>query len=366
MLPEGSSDMKHFVFIGTKDSPEFIGKQYKISYFNPFKFVQGKEFTEIKDVDLLYRSNNKAYLDLLNSFFKEFKNVDVIIANWINPFHPEWLLSHFPNTVKIYGCIDDPVSTYTRTTGSIWAFDGAFYSSPGYDDSLFMSEFLDKMGIESYWWPMSWGKVTENHIKVVQDSWGSKTKGVIYIGNLYGPKFNRLVKFKKNLGKDFNIYGRWPLNGYAGMLLGPVKFFGRLGGCSKADYFPYRVKQLSESEKTAEYLKHKICFNLHYSEKRETGNIRMFESVYYGNMLLCDKAAQNAHEVIFKDNKEAIFYEDIFDAIEKAQYFLVHDNEREKIAKAGFERYCREYDYDRCLLDFLNWAGSINIKRNVC
>lgn len=353
------SDLIEVVFIGTETQLKIINDKYRIHYFNPFKYYPSKSFTDIQRLDDMYRSNDKAYKELLQSFYDAYKDVDIIVANWVNPFHPEWLHMYFPKAIKIYGCIDDPVTTYKRTAASIWAFDGAFYVSPGYDDHFYMDEILNKMGVPAYWWPMSYGRVTEAHIKRVKESFAHKKGSIVYIGNLYGPKFERLVAFKKAFGKDFSIYGRWPLAGFGGMILGPFKFFGKLGGSQKRTFFPYRVRSISEQEKEQIYLDSKICLNMHYSINRETGNMRMYESVYWGTMLLCDKAAKNAHERIFEPDKEAVYYDNIEDAMEKAAYYLSHDEAREKIAMAGFERYCREYDADRQMLLFLEWCSSL-------
>lgn len=353
------SNLIEVVFIGTENQTKIINNNYRIHYFNPFKYYPSKSFTDIQNVENLYRSNDRPYKELLQSFYDTYKDVDVIVANWVNPFHPEWLFMNFPDAIKIYGCIDDPVTTYKRTAASIWAFDGAFYVSPGYDDCFYMDEILKAMGVPSFWWPMSYGRITNEHVMRVRESFKSKTKSIVYIGNLYGPKFERLVKFKKAFGKDFSIYGRWPLAGFGGMLLGPFRFFGKLGGSQKSCFFPYRVRSITEQEKEQIYLDSKICLNMHYSINRETGNMRMYECVYWGNMLLCDKAAQDAHERIFKPDIEAVYYDNIEDAMEKAAYFLNHDAEREKIALAGFERYCRDYDTDKQLLLFLDWCISL-------
>jgi spore maturation protein CgeB len=77
-------------------------------------------------------------------------------------------------------------------------------------------------------------------------------------------------------------------------------------------------------------------------------------------MLLCDKAGMNAHERIFEPGKEAVFYDSTEDAIEKIKYYLQHDNEREKIARAGFARVHRDYDGETHLKKFLDWASALD------
>src|SRR5262249_4919104 len=79
----------------------------------------------------------------------------------------------------------------------------------------------------------------------------------------------------------------------------------------------------------------------------------------HGLMLLCDKGGCNAHEKIFVPDKEAVFYDSIEDAIEKIEYYLQHDDERERIARAGFERVHRDYDGEMNLKRFLDWASNL-------
>ena len=105
---------------------------------------------------------------------------------------------------------------------------------------------------------------------------------------------------------------------------------------------------------------------MHLSETpMETGNMRMYEVPAHGMMLLCDKAGLNAHEQIFKRDKEAVFYDSIEDAIEKIEYYLQHDEERERIARAGFARVHRDYDWELGLKNFLDWASGLPKKRQV-
>ena len=82
----------------------------------------------------------------------------------------------------------------------------------------------------------------------------------------------------------------------------------------------------------------------------------MYEVTAHGGMLLCDKAGRNAHAQIFEPDKEAVFYDSMEDAIEKIEYYLAHEGEREKIARAGFARAWKDYDAETNLKKFLDWA----------
>jgi spore maturation protein CgeB len=76
-------------------------------------------------------------------------------------------------------------------------------------------------------------------------------------------------------------------------------------------------------------------------------------------MMVCDKAAANAHARIFEPDREAVYYDSIEQAIEAIEYYLAHDEERVRIAKAGFERFWRDYEWESNLLKFLKWCESL-------
>ena len=49
----------------------------------------------------------------------------------------------------------------------------------------------------------------------------------------------------------------------------------------------------------------------------------------------------------YKDGKEIVIYKDINDMIDKIKYYLEHNEEREAIAKAGYERTLQEHTYEK-------------------
>ena len=77
-------------------------------------------------------------------------------------------------------------------------------------------------------------------------------------------------------------------------------------------------------------------------------------------MQICDKAALNSNEEIFKDGKEIIYYDNINDAKEKIRYFLNNKKERIEIAINGFNRFHKEYlfyeNYESMIVKLLNNA----------
>lgn len=86
-------------------------------------------------------------------------------------------------------------------------------------------------------------------------------------------------------------------------------------------------------EKAAERIGNsKIGFNI---AMKDDLNMRCFETMATGTMLLTDRISHI--EELFEDRKHLVLYDGLDDMVEKAKYYLAHDEEREKIAQAGYE-----------------------------
>ena len=375
--------MKNIVVMAREAPPRTVGDGITVHAFDPSRHVPVVELADLKNIDLLWRGQDARYARLLIDFESRFATFDVLVANWVNPFHPEWLANRFPSMVKIYGCIDDPHSSYRRTVGSLFAFDAAFGTTPSYAPGLSMEHALKQWGVpETTWCPLSaWVdppprlEVTPDHERDIEANWKSRPAGVLYVGGFYPSKYNRLVEWKRALGAELSIYGRWPLNGRADLaarLVGKLTNIGperlrramRIAGWEdfvghRSKGFLGRVRSLTNSERAREYFRHRIALNMHLSIRRETGNLRMYEAPFHGLMLLCDRGADDLHKTIFEEDREAVFYDDVEDGIDKARYYLKNDSARERIARAGYERVVREYTSDKCLLRFLKWATRV-------
>jgi glycosyltransferase involved in cell wall biosynthesis len=352
---------------------------YSIDSLDPVPYFRGthsrwrrapllRKLNEANSIDIMYRERYPPYMRFVCDFVDRFKDADLLVLATYNPIHPEVLCNELEKPIKVLGFVDDPISTYVRGVPYLWAFDGAFYISPSYNDQFQFKEALERWGCpQSYWWPLvppsvgdrggSWPLTAPRAEALKQGDcfFRDRDLDLIYVGQHYGPKVDRLIQLKKSFGSRFQIYGRWPLAGYSGaarLLKGKPALWSR-------------VHAISDEERTALYYRTKIGFNMHLSERpMETGNMRMYEVPAHGMMLLCDKAGLNAHERIFEPGKEAVFYDSIEDAVEKIEYYLKHDEEREKIARAGFARVLSAYDGELNLRNFLDWAAGLPKKRS--
>lgn len=314
------------------------------------RYVKSRSVLQAEGIDRLYRERDPQYLRFLRDFVARYRDYDLIVMWTFNPLHPEVLCRELPRPRKILGFIDDPGSTYLRGIPYLWAFDGAFYASPSYNATSSFPDALERWGCPQHWWlPLS--PAPEGLPRPVSDDFFEKRDlDLVYVGNHYSAKIDRLIRLKRHFGARLRIHGRWPLHGYSGWMRA-------LGG---KRVFPHRVTPLTNQERRALYLRTRIGINLHYSDTpNETGNMRMYEVPAHGMMLLCDKAGMDGHARIFRPGEEAVFYDSMEDAIEKAEHYLAHDRERIAIAKRGFERVRKDYQWERNFLAFLDWGCQI-------
>lgn len=88
--------------------------------------------------------------------------------------------------------------------------------------------------------------------------------------------------------------------------------------------------------------------NLHFSKHVINGELvdqlkgRVFEVTLCGGFLLCEYAP--IIEKFFEIDKEIVCFKTVEEAVEKINYYLKHDAEREKIAQAGYIRANRDYE----------------------
>ncbi len=96
----------------------------------------------------------------------------------------------------------------------------------------------------------------------------------------------------------------------------------------------------------------KICFNIHGDiAAGHFVNMRMFEVTGVGSLLLTEYNPEITD--IFIPDKEIVCYNCIEEAIEKINYYLSHDDERQKIAMAGQEKCLKNYSYEPLALEYI-------------
>lgn len=106
------------------------------------------------------------------------------------------------------------------------------------------------------------------------------------------------------------------------------------------------------------YRKSRIVFN---TAATDDLNMRVFEATATGSFLLTENIP-TIHE-LYDDGVHLVTYDSIPDAIEKARYYIEHEDEREKIAQAGMLRTLKHHTYKNRIetaLEIINQKEAIN------
>jgi len=125
-------------------------------------------------------------------------------------------------------------------------------------------------------------------------------------------------------------------------------------------YKNIRLKQLNDMMNCT-----KICLTTNHTDTESAGwSARMVEAMASGILVLSPNIPPMEKEG-FIDKKTVIFYKtrDMNDLIEKVKYYLNHEEEREKIAKAGMEMVRKDHNWDvriKKLFNILKEEGIIN------
>jgi glycosyltransferase involved in cell wall biosynthesis len=103
------------------------------------------------------------------------------------------------------------------------------------------------------------------------------------------------------------------------------------------DRTPIRPIPVEEYVKSLAATKIGLCFLSKWNRNRSAG--RTFEIPAVGRFLLAERTPD--HLSYFEEGKEAEFFSSAKELVEKAKYYLDHEDEREAIARAGHERCVR-------------------------
>ncbi|NOZ26199.1 MAG: glycosyltransferase [Nitrospirae bacterium] len=97
-------------------------------------------------------------------------------------------------------------------------------------------------------------------------------------------------------------------------------------------------------ERMAEvYSRSRIVFN---NAVNNDLNMRVFEVLCSGSLLLTDEADGSGLTDLFKDRKHLVIYHDKDELVELVKYYLDNDDEREKIAAEGMKEVLQKHTYD--------------------
>jgi spore maturation protein CgeB len=250
------------------------------------------------------------------------EQIDAVIVDNSHPYHPDFL-----RTVPVYKVLrtsDGPACAYDRDFAYLHAYDHVLYHSPAYSRDLAMADKLAYAGARrADFWPMGvWDAAfdptrTEDTILAAE-----RDIDVIFIGAMHLDKMPLLARVKKALGRRCRMHGLAGLkrNAYFNLTFG----------------FPGWVRPVRVEQYVSLYQRARIGFNVHNRGDYTVGNYRLFELPANGVMQLSDGGDYLSR--FFDVGSEIVSYRGADDLIDRIRWYLTHDAERERIARAGFRR----------------------------
>ncbi len=85
-------------------------------------------------------------------------------------------------------------------------------------------------------------------------------------------------------------------------------------------------------------------------------NMRVFEALASGSLLLTNDLAENGQAELFEDGVDLVTYRDQAELLTQIEWYLKHEDEREQIARAGRQRVLAEHTYDHRMRTILEAA----------
>lgn len=107
-------------------------------------------------------------------------------------------------------------------------------------------------------------------------------------------------------------------------------------GDTGAKLAPYQKGWLSGDEYSKAINGAKICLAFLNREVSDNYTSRSIEIPACGAFMLAERT--EAHSALFKEGEEAAFFGDDEEMIDRVRYYITHDVERQRIARAGHER----------------------------
>lgn len=114
------------------------------------------------------------------------------------------------------------------------------------------------------------------------------------------------------------------------------------------------IGQMDFNKMSEVYCASKIGFN---SSIVNDINMRYFEIMSCGCFLLTNKIKGNGFDEIFVDGKHLVTYRNDKDLVSKIEYYLQHEDQRNSIAKAGFELVRDKFTYFNLVQNMFNYLA---------
>lgn len=298
-------------------------------------------------LDELYTNKDETLCKFYNKIADLAETHDVFMVEYENVYHPEFiktLKNKHIYTVIVSG--DDPEGSDHCSKPYVHAFNHSFCNAVNFDkDTKITEKFLEWGARRADWWPHG-VRPGDYNASLTEEGIYNKERDIdlVYVGG-FGLKLDRLAEIKKAF-PQMKVYGRgWNWKAFLASPRSHHRMYGHwewrtFSGALKALLLGlWQVKELPMDKLLPLYQRCKIGINLHLSFG--PSNRRTHQLPANGVMQVCD--CPEGLGQVFEVGKEVVVYHSIKEAIELIRYYLKHDDERKKIAAAGFKRTMEDY-----------------------
>jgi len=284
------------------------------------------------------------YREIIGNLIEEIKREDIcyVLLN-SNMWHPKYLTElkalGIVLTTKI---VDDPEGSMVYSRPIVRFYDKCICSGIDYDKHRTISEMYYKWGAkEVKFLPVF---IDPRHYDDDAISYASKDIDIIHVGSFNWKRWIYLHRLYRRFGNRVKLYSHYDprhLDNIFGYIYKVLNLF-----------FPLpSVKNITDKELKSVYKRSKIGFNRHLSYG--PSNARSYELCLNGVLQITDNP--KGYQSLYDVGKEIICYNNINEALEKIEYYLKNNFEREKIARAGYSRAVSEYTYEAIFYKHLEY-----------
>ena len=189
----------------------------------------------------------------------------------------------------------------------------------------------------------------DTHLSLICDETMVKSFDIVFVAQK--EDYEKLKKKFKYvywlpLAADSEYHGKKNLN-----KIYDIGFVGGLGMGNRKKFllnlkreYPNSFIGPADCKKIGEiYSQSKIVIN--YSIKNDI-NMRIFEALMSGSMLITNRIKNNGFNELFEENKDLVVFDSWKDLKEKIDYYLKNEEEREKIALSGYQNAINYHKYE--------------------
>jgi len=302
---------------------------YRFVPFNHDSYLEPQLYCRAQLLDNLYYARHPG----LERLYRDFEDLvgttraDAVIVDNYPPYHPDYF-RRMP-LYKVLRTGDGPLSAYDRDIPYVHAYDHVLYHSPAYSRDMGMAEKLAYCGAKrADFWPMALFDAAFDPAGTEQELFAQERDiDVVFIGALHVNKMPILAKVKKAFGRRCVMHGLTSIKKN-------VYFNVKYG-------FPQWVRPAPFEAYVRLYQRAKVGFNVHNRGDYTVGSYRLFDLPGNGVMQISDGGQYLSS--FFRVGEEVVAFRTADELVDAIRFYLQHEDERLRIARAGYRRVMADH-----------------------